>query len=171
MIRFASFRSFCLAVFLLLLGLAEVYPQEKPQAQPSNPSDEAAIRALIQKTVEGWNKGSGEEFAAPFAEDADFMVVNGIYLKGRKEIAAQLQRSFDTFMKGTRVWLEVKSVRFLSSDIALVHAWGKILRPGESVERPEPGAISTRVMSKRGGSWRVAAFQNTAIQPSGGPPR
>jgi hypothetical protein len=37
----------------------------------SRSTDEAAIRALYQQLTDGWNKGSGEAFAAPFAEDND----------------------------------------------------------------------------------------------------
>ncbi len=40
--------------------------------------DETAIRALVQKCVDGWNKGSGVAFAAQFAEDSDFVVGNSI---------------------------------------------------------------------------------------------
>jgi uncharacterized protein (TIGR02246 family) len=38
-----------------------------------NPADEAAIRALLQQIIDGWNKGSGDAFAVPFAEDSDFV--------------------------------------------------------------------------------------------------
>jgi uncharacterized protein (TIGR02246 family) len=34
-------------------------------------ADEAAIRALYQQVIDGWNAGSGDAFAAPFEEDAD----------------------------------------------------------------------------------------------------
>jgi hypothetical protein len=38
-----------------------------------NPSDEAAIRALYEQLMGGWNSGDGNAFAAPFADDADFV--------------------------------------------------------------------------------------------------
>lgn len=31
------------------------------------------VRALYTRAMEGWNIGSGEAFAAPFAEEADFV--------------------------------------------------------------------------------------------------
>lgn len=40
-------------------------------------TDEKTIRNLIQDVENGWNNGDGDAFAAPFAEDADYVVVNG----------------------------------------------------------------------------------------------
>ncbi len=36
--------------------------------------DEAAIRAIHRHMIDAWNEGSGRDFAAPFMEDADFVV-------------------------------------------------------------------------------------------------
>jgi uncharacterized protein (TIGR02246 family) len=38
----------------------------RPHASQSD--DEAAVRALYTQAMEGWNTGSGESFAAPFAQ-------------------------------------------------------------------------------------------------------
>jgi hypothetical protein len=35
------------------------------QPSTSKSDDEAAIRALYQQMVDGWNRGSGKAFAAP----------------------------------------------------------------------------------------------------------
>jgi hypothetical protein len=37
------------------------------QLSTSKSADEAAIRELYQPMVDGWNRGSGEVFAAPYA--------------------------------------------------------------------------------------------------------
>ena len=45
-------------------------------SRPTTPnrSDEAAIRALYEQLMGGWNSsGDGNAFAAPFADDADFV--------------------------------------------------------------------------------------------------
>ena len=41
------------------------------QPSTSKSDDEAAIRELYQQMVDGWNRGNGEAFAAPYAEDGD----------------------------------------------------------------------------------------------------
>ncbi|HEY3227701.1 MAG TPA: hypothetical protein VGJ87_00690 [Roseiflexaceae bacterium] len=45
-----------------------------------------SVRARHGQTLDGWNKGSGDAFAAPFAQDADFVAFDGSYFKGRQEM-------------------------------------------------------------------------------------
>jgi len=77
----------------------------------SRSADEAAIRALYQQLMDGWNNGSGEAFAAPFAEDGDLVGMDGTHLKGRQEIISFNQQLFDTYVKGSRFVGKVRSVR------------------------------------------------------------
>jgi uncharacterized protein (TIGR02246 family) len=77
----------------------------------SRSADEAAIRALYQQLMDGWNKGNGEAFAAPFAEDGDLVGMDGTHLKGRQEIISFNQQLFDTYVKGSRLVGKVRSVR------------------------------------------------------------
>lgn len=146
---------------LLIISSSSLFGQ-------GNAADEAAIRALAQKCAEAWNRGSGEAFAAQFAEDSDYVVVNGMYIKGRQQNASGHQQIFDTIYKGTRLWIEAKSVRFLRPDVALMHSTSKILRPGESETSPVPEAIQTWTVSKHGDAWLVDAFHNTPIQRQDG---
>jgi uncharacterized protein (TIGR02246 family) len=77
----------------------------------SRSADEAAIRALYQQLMDGWNKGSGEAFAAPFAGDGDLVGMDGTHLKGRQEFISFNQQLFDTYVKGSRLVGKVRSVR------------------------------------------------------------
>ena len=161
-------KSFTL-IALLAASLISVFGQGNTTQNAATTADESAIRALVQKCSEGWNKGSGEAFAAQFAEDSDYVVVNGMHIKGRRQNAIGHQQIFDTFYKGTRLWMQVKSVRFLRSDVALMHTVSRILKPAESNASPAPEAIQTWTVSKHGNEWLVDAFHNTPIQPPGGP--
>ena len=153
-----------IAVAILIASLIDVSGQATKRRNVPNATDEAAIRALLQRCIEGWNKGSSEAFVAQFAEDSDFVTVNGVHLKGREQNAAHHQQIFDTFFKGTRLWAQVKSVRFLRPDVALMHTAGTILRPGESDASPEPASIQTLTVSKKGNEWLIDAFHNAPIQ-------
>ena len=66
---------------------------------------------LYQQLMDGWNKSSGEAFAAPFAEDGDLVGMDGTHLKGRQEIISFNQQLFDTYVKGSRLVGKVRSVR------------------------------------------------------------
>jgi uncharacterized protein (TIGR02246 family) len=144
------------AIFsLLIIGLAV-----NAQAQNGATADEAALRENVKYLETGWNTKSGAVFAKPFAEDADYVVINGMYFKGRAAIEAAHQRIFDTIFKDTTISLTVKQVRFLRPDVAVVHVNGR--RDGPTKELKQD-AILTVVMTKEKQGWTIAAFQNTAI--------
>jgi imidazole glycerol phosphate synthase subunit HisF len=52
------------------------------QLSTSKSDDETAIREHYQQMVDGWNRGSGEVLAAPYAEDGVHAGYDGTYLKG-----------------------------------------------------------------------------------------
>ncbi|MFP5263910.1 MAG: SgcJ/EcaC family oxidoreductase [Blastocatellia bacterium] len=125
--------------------------------------DEAAIHKIVSRLEEAWGKGDGKAFAAPFAEDADYVVVNGMRIKGRDMIAAGHQRIFDTVYKNTHITPTVQSVRFIREGVALVHVeWRMGPRPGAPAGGSK--AMNTMVMTKDNGRWSIAAFHNTPIE-------
>ena len=131
-------------------------------------ADEAAVRALYQQLMDGWNQGSGAAFAAIFTEDGDLVAFDGTHFKGRQEIAPFHQELFDKWLKGSRLVGRVEDVRFLSPDVALMHAVGGTVMRGKSEPSPERDSIQTLVATRQeGDQWRLAAFQNTRLHPVG----
>jgi uncharacterized protein (TIGR02246 family) len=128
-------------------------------------ADEAAVRDLYQQLMDGWNRGSGEAFAAAFTEDGDLVAFDGTHFKGREEIAPFHQELFDKWLKGSRLVGKVKDVRFLSPSVALMHAVGSTVMRGKSEPSPERDSIQTLVAVRQDGEWRLAAFQNTRVRP------
>jgi uncharacterized protein (TIGR02246 family) len=129
--------------------------------------DEAEIRALYQKLIDGWNAGSGEAFGEPLTEDADFVAFDGTYFKGRQAVVDFQNVLFKKHLKGSRLTGKVSSVRFLTESVALMHAIGGTVMPGSRKASPARNSIQTLVAVKRSSSWRLAAFQNTRIKPIG----
>jgi len=127
-------------------------------------ADEAAVRDLYRELMDGWNWGSGESFAAVFTEDGDLVAFDGTHFKGREEIAPFHQELFDKWLKGTRLVGRVKDVRFLSPDVALMHAVGSTVMRGKTAPSPERDSIQTLVAVRHDGQWRLAAFQNTRLR-------
>jgi uncharacterized protein (TIGR02246 family) len=130
-------------------------------------AEEAAVRTLYQQLMDGWNKGSGEAFASVFTKDGDLVAFDGNHFHGRAEIAHFHQELFDKWMKGSRLVGQVKDVRFLSPEIAVMHAVGGTVLRGKSQPAPERDSIQTLVAVQEAGEWRVAAFQNTRLRPVG----
>lgn len=147
---------------LALMGfmLAGVLPTGA-QTQKNSSADEAAIRQVVQQVQDGWNAHDGKAFAAPFATDADYVVVNGMRAQGREAIERGHIAIFTTIYKDSHNVGTVKSIRFLRSDVAVVHIeWNLEVRPGGEKHH----AMNTMVMTKDGSKWSIAAFQNTPIQ-------
>ena len=132
-------------------------------------NDEAAIRALYQQLMDGWNAGSGNAFAAPFEEDGDLVGFDGTHIKGRHEIALFHEDLFDMFLKGSRLVGKVRSVRFLTSNVAVMHAIGGTVMAGQTDLEPERNSVQTLVAVRRNGNWYLAAFQNTRATYMGRP--
>lgn len=130
------------------------------RAQNSRAADEAALRETVKQLETGWNTKSGALFARAFAEDADYVVINGRYIKGRPTIESAHQRIFDTIFKDTTVILTVKQIRFLRPDVAVVHVSGQHKGPTKELMQ---NAMLTLVMTKEKESWTIAAFQNTPV--------
>lgn len=128
--------------------------------------DEEAVRQIVKELETGWNAGSGKQFAAPFAENADYVVVNGMFIKGREAIDKGHQQIFDTFYKGSRNAATVKQIRFLRPDVAVVHVeWNlKYKKGGEDTSHR---AYNTLVLTRENGKWQITAFHNTEIADAG----
>lgn len=154
-------KNLTILIFVLLAAVAAVNAQKTDKT-----ADTAAIRAGVEQMVKGWNAKSGEEFAKPFAPDADYVVINGMQIKGRTAIAKGHQEIFDTIYKNTTLALSTDSIRFLRSDVAVVHISGTATTSQEGTpELRVNGARITLVMTKQNGKWEIAAFQNTRIEP------
>ena len=131
-------------------------------AQANHTQDEIEIRGLVNTMENGWTAKDGKLFALPFSNNADYVVVNGMHLKGRTAIAEGHQRIFDSFYKGTNIKAEVKSMRFLREDIAIVHVTSHMTGVSNN-QQVDTRALITLTIEKTPGGWQVAAFQNTQM--------
>jgi uncharacterized protein (TIGR02246 family) len=123
-------------------------------------ADEIAIRAISSQMIDGWHAGSGEAFAAPFSETADFVEFEGPYLKGRQAIAAFHQQFIDTLAERFQIEIEPNFVRFLDPQRAVMHSVARITLPGQTKPSPSRDSMQFFVVRKCAGEWCVEAFQN-----------
>lgn len=138
-----------------------------PRAQDAvrgEAGDEAAIRSVIQQAAEAWENGDGAAYGALFAEDADYVTFGGMRLEGRGQIAAAHQQLFDGPLAGSRLQLQVESIRLLTPDVALAHVAGGILEAGQDALTPARDSMQSLVLTKRDGAWQVVGCQVTRIQ-------
>ena len=151
-----------LAVLLVIAACGLTTSAQESGAPNAESGDEAAIRENVRQMESGWNTKSGALFAKPFAENADYVIINGMHIQGREAIDKGHRRIFETIYKDSVISLSVKQIRFLRPHVAVVHVTGhNKFRQGE--ETHEIDAIITMVMAKEMDGWKIAAFQNTQV--------
>ena len=130
-------------------------------------TDAAVLRhemdALMQGLEDAWNAGDGIGFAAPFADDADFVNVLGMHARGRDAIAEGHDQIFRSVYAGSRVSYTVEAARLLRPEVALVHVYAGLDIPGGPMAGHHEARPSL-VLTRDGGEWRIASFHNTFIR-------
>lgn len=126
-----------------------------------NPLDVADLRALYRRLLDGWNRGTGQGFAAAFTKEADLVRGDGLHIAGREEITKVYALLLDTLLRGTRLVGTVQRLRFLEPEIAVVHAVGGMVVPWRAESSVERTMKQTLVARKRDGAWRFEAIQCT----------
>lgn len=78
-------------------------------------------------------------------------------------------RCFSTNFLGSRLIGKIRSIRFVTMDIAIMIAVGGTVMAGQSDIEPERNSIHTIVAVKRDNHWYFTAFQNSRAQYIGRP--
>jgi len=136
-----------------------------PATSPARSSDDNDIRALWSSLLAHWNRGDGAAYAAVFTEDCDYVAFDGTRLIGRDANAHAHQTLFDTVLHGSRLAGEIESIRYLTDDVAVIHANGAVLMPWQSKVHPRRLSRQTLALVKRDGRWWATAFHNCRIRP------
>src|SRR3989475_7344459 len=127
--------------------------------------DKAAVRAVIERFIDSWNRHDMRTLAALFTQDADFVDVFGNWFEDRTAIEQALTQRHATVFQNSRFTEKRVAVRFHKPDLAIVHAVielsGAINRQGQQLP-PGLGVITSVIEEVRGG-WRIIALQNTAV--------
>ncbi|WP_168197293.1 SgcJ/EcaC family oxidoreductase [Kribbella sp. ALI-6-A] len=127
--------------------------------------DKVVFDRLLQQQADAWTHESGAEFAATFHPDADVVTFNGDHLRGRAEIAREMQRYFDTYIEDTTFRTLSEQIRYLERDVAAIVRTSCLITAPATTCRPDSLSINTNVMHKVHGRWLQASFQNTRVEP------
>src|SRR6266498_2225845 len=93
--------------------------------------NEIEVRALYSHLLDAWNKRNAAEFAALFDEDGNQVGFDGSQVNGRTEIQSHLSGIFADHMTAAYVG-KVREVRFLSVEVAILHAVVGMVPHGKS---------------------------------------
>lgn len=116
------------------------------------------IAHVLAQMVEAWDDGDAENYASYFTADATYVTFLGSVSKGRSAIASDHEPVLTRFQKGSRMRVQVTSIRFIGDDVAIILSEG-----GVSKERNVPlNKVQTFVFERQADdTWLCAAFQNS----------
>jgi uncharacterized protein (TIGR02246 family) len=133
----------------------------------SGTTDRSAIDAVVAGLEAAWNAGDGSKFGAPFAADADFVTIRAEHLRGREAIANGHAAIFRTIYAGSVNRFTIESLRFLRTDVALVHVDAALDAPVGPLAGRHAAKFSA-VLTREAGGWQIASFHNTLASPTAG---
>ena len=125
-------------------------------------SDHAAIQAVLQQAQEAWSRGDGAAYGACFTADATDITFVGTVYHGGDEIGRAHQELFDSFLKNTKLSLEILDIRRYGADTAVVLTRGDV---GKGTSRRLGKLATYTLVRDSDGRWRIAAVQKTQRKP------
>jgi uncharacterized protein (TIGR02246 family) len=158
-----SKKTFALAALPTVLLFAAIFEAAR-SGEPARDTDEKAIRSLIARMAEDWNKHDMKAFASHFTDDAHTINRFGQWFKGRTKHELHLTRLHKTPIRDQLDGRtsEVKDVRFITPDVAMAH---------EIAREKTAKTIRTYVLSKKAGQWKVESSTISVIADAGEGPR
>jgi uncharacterized protein (TIGR02246 family) len=133
------------------------------ETQGARQAEAALVAAEIAGHLEAaWNAADGAAFAAPFADDADFVDVRGAHHRGKAAVAAGHSALFASLYRGSTARYHVSAARPLADGVILVHATGDLevpAGPAAGTHRATPSFVVVR----GGQGWQIASFHNTPV--------
>ena len=147
-------------------------------ALPSRSQDaasETAIRAIVAEQADAWSAGDGARYSRHLSPEVSFTNVFGMVMYGAPAFTTRHTEILKTFYKGTTKRHQIRRVRFVTPDVAIVDIDNEVhgvkaMPAGISV--PADGVIRTQLMEvfvRRDGTWLVEAYHNVDLKPAAKP--
>jgi len=127
--------------------------------------DEAAIQAVLADSYQAWTAGDADAMVADYTPDAT-AILPGSLRAGRDTIRASMAAGFAGPLRGTSIWNDQLSLRFVGRDAAIVVTESGVLFDGATTVPDSEKVNATWVLEKKDGSWKIAAYHNSpALSP------
>jgi len=151
----------CVAMSLLV-GMMAVGARSKE-------IDEDAIRGVVDRFMEAWNRHDAHAFAELFAEDADFTNVMGMGARGREKIEAFHAPRFSGMFKNSHLTSTDSKVRLIRADIATVDVRWQMTGATDPQGNPWPNrkGLMNFVAAKEKGKWEILVMHNQELMEEG----
>jgi uncharacterized protein (TIGR02246 family) len=135
-----------------IAALALIAPASAAGQAP--PTDDAAVRALVDAYSAARDKGDGAALTALFTADADQLVSSGEWRRGREAVVkGSLASSQQTQGKRT---FTIETVRMVAANVALADSRYDIAQTDGTTRR----MWASWLLVKDGPAWKIAAIRN-----------
>ena len=126
-----------------------------PAAATPRQDAQKAIMAVMTESAAGWTAGDLDRFMAIYAEDATFVVGDGV-VRGKAAIAARYAPRFsgDRAAKRGALSFETIDFRLIDPSHALLVARYRLKTVGAA---DQTGPTSLLFETRRGGGWKIVA--------------
>ena len=121
-------------------------------------TDESGVRALLDQIYTALTANDADAYVEGYAEQVS-VAMPGAYLGDRAALHEAMRGMFGGPLAGATGSYDVRAIRFLGADVAIVSSLGTVLLAGQKAGEVEPW-LDTWVLSRAGGSWQVAAFHS-----------
>ncbi len=136
----------------------------------NNAADEMSIKTIKQQQEAAWNRHDWETFSSYFSDDATLINFVGDFWKSQSDILTHFKQLSDCCLSPTSLKFEVKNIRFLTNDIAIVYT-EETLFTDKDYDVPfhqyKKGDIEYKMLTdifvKQNGEWKITAAQLTLI--------
>ena len=128
-------------------------------------ADRTAIAAVVKQMEDAWNGGDAKGFAAPMAENVDFITIRADHLYGRQAVIDSHIDVLSTFYAGSTNHFNITDVRFLRRDVALAQIRAVLEAPSGPLQGRHEATYSL-VLVQENGNWEVAFFHITLATPT-----
>lgn len=132
------------------------------------PTDETAIRAILNRQIEAWNQHDMKAYVADMAPDVEWINIVGMWWRGKDEVYRAHEAYHETIFKHRSLspWSEL-NIRAITPDVAVATAIGD----GEGFTGtdgrvfPPSTSILSYVLVRRDGKWWITEAHNTVVDP------
>jgi uncharacterized protein (TIGR02246 family) len=154
-------RSFFTCVFMLFGGM--LFAQ-------NNATDESSIKSVKRQQEAAWNKHDWEKFSSFFTDDATLINFIGQFWKSKSDIIEHFKQLNDCCLSPTSLKFDVRSVRFITPEIAIVYTEETLLAerdynvPFHQYKKGDTDyKMLTDIFIKQNDQWKILSVQVTLI--------
>ena len=128
----------------------------------SEQKDEATIRSMVDQAIIRLNGGDVSAFADFWAEDADYVGVDGKLTKGRTHIQSLFRQMGKS---GGQQTATIEQIRFITLELATVDGSWTVTgaRDAAGKELPAIKGRGFELVQKKNGSWKFIATREMVI--------